>query len=331
MAQDTIKVILEFLKRRGPSLPIHIAKETNLNTLFAGAFLSELYKEKELKISNMKVGSSPLYYIEGQEELLGNFVQHLPSKEKEAHDLLKKQEILEDTSQTPAIRVALRNLKDFAIPYKMNDKIIWRYMTSDKPIEEIMNKMQQPKPIQKSIIKPKAITKTINKPEITAEQLKEQAEIEIEKEIIQENSPLQKDIEENEEKTDVIDEEIVELSLKSKIKKLIATKPKKLAPKDKFLEQIKDYLKKKNVDIIEIEKHDKKQIAARVKIKTQAYMLIAFNKKRFDESDLLKTYRKYGEEEIPFYFLSKGELSKKTEELIRASKQLKAIGIFDEQ
>jgi len=324
---DTLKLILDFLKRKGPSLPIHIAKEADMNTLFAGAYLSELFKEKELKISDMKVGSSPLYYLEGQEELLGNFTQHLPSKEKEAHDLLKKNGILEDTKQTPAIRVALRNIKDFAIPYKIDNKVIWRYMISEKPLELI----EETKSIKKQPTKKTASRtpqKSSSKPTITAEQLKEQAEKEIEKELIEETK---KDIQEPEEieKSDII-EEIEETPKPIPVPKKLTKKPKKLTPKDKFLQQIKNYLEKKGVDIIEIEKHDKKQIAARVKIKDQAYLLMAFNKKRFDESDLLKAYRKYNDEEIPFYFLSKGELSKKTEETIRAAKQLKAIGIFEE-
>jgi len=293
-----------------------------MNTLFAGAYLSELFKEKELKISNMKVGSSPLYYLEGQEELLGNFTQHLPSKEKEAHDLLKKQGTLEDSKQTPAIRVALRNIKDFAIPYKIDDKIIWRYMVSEKPLETIETPKPIPKPTprQKKISKPKVIV-----PTITAEQLKEQAEKEIEKELIEETGGI---VEET--KSDIIEEIEIEEEKPKSLTKKPAPKPKKITPKDKFLQQIKSYLEKKGVDIIEIEKHDKKQIAARVKIKDQAYLLMAYNKKRFDEADLLKAYRKYADEEIPFYFLSKGELSKKTEETIRAAKQLKAIGIFEE-
>ena len=57
--------IISFIEKSGPSLPVHIAKAANLNMLFASAFLSELYSEGRLKMSNMKVGSSSLYYITG--------------------------------------------------------------------------------------------------------------------------------------------------------------------------------------------------------------------------------------------------------------------------
>ncbi len=52
--------IIALLKIRGPSLPVHISKEIGLSSIFAGAFLSELASSKEIKISNMKVGGSPL-------------------------------------------------------------------------------------------------------------------------------------------------------------------------------------------------------------------------------------------------------------------------------
>ena len=128
--QNTIPVkekIISIFKRRGPSLPIHIARETELSILFASAFLSELLAEKKIKISNMRVGSSPIYFIPGQEFMLEKFSEFLKSKEKEAFLLLKEEKFLKDSKQEPAIRVALRELKDFAIPFKKDEEIYWRY------------------------------------------------------------------------------------------------------------------------------------------------------------------------------------------------------------
>ena len=62
--------IISFIKARGPSLPVHIAKEINTSILFTSAFLSELISEKRLKISKLNVGNSSLYFIPGQESLL---------------------------------------------------------------------------------------------------------------------------------------------------------------------------------------------------------------------------------------------------------------------
>jgi len=93
--QDTTHIkekILSIVNQKGPSLPAHIASKTGLSMLFASAFLSELLSEKKIKISNMKVGNSPLYYIPGQESQLENFSHtNLKSKEKECFSIIKRQ------------------------------------------------------------------------------------------------------------------------------------------------------------------------------------------------------------------------------------------------
>ena len=163
--------IISIIERRGPSLPVHVAKETKLSILFASAFLSELVSEQKIKISNMKVGGSPLYFTEGQENMLENFYQYLNSKEKEAFLLLKENKVLEDEKLEPAIRVALRYLKDFAVTFISKDsereKLFWKYFTY--PEEEA-----------RSIIKPIMI-KPVHKEKQNKErkkELKEEKEIE---------------------------------------------------------------------------------------------------------------------------------------------------------
>lgn len=126
-ASEIKNKIVSFITQKGPSLPISIARETGLDTLFASAFLSELLGEKKIKMSNMKVGSSSIFFVQGQEPLLENFSQHLKSKEKDAFNLLKNRKVLKDSEQEPAIRVALRAIKDFAIPFKNDNDSYWKY------------------------------------------------------------------------------------------------------------------------------------------------------------------------------------------------------------
>jgi len=85
--------IMSIISLRGPSLPVNIARLSNVEPLFASAFLSELYNEGKIKLPNMRVGSSPLYYIQGQENLLENFINHLNQREKEAFYLLKREKM----------------------------------------------------------------------------------------------------------------------------------------------------------------------------------------------------------------------------------------------
>ena len=139
-AKDVKEKILSFLETQGPSLPIPIAKHLGMSTLFASAFLSEIASEGAIKISKMKVGGSPLYYTPSKEAMLENFSNYLGSKEREALALLKENKYIRDNEQHPAIRVALRGLKDFAFAFKKNDIIYWRYLTSredEMPQEEI--------------------------------------------------------------------------------------------------------------------------------------------------------------------------------------------------
>ncbi len=133
--------IISLLRMNGPSLPVHIAKGTGLSILFASAFLSELFYEKKIRISDMKVGNSPLYLLPGQEPQLERFFQYLKSKEKEAFLLLKERKFLKDSEQQPAIRVALREIKDFAIPFQREEEIYWKYFTIP---EEEFSKKEKP-------------------------------------------------------------------------------------------------------------------------------------------------------------------------------------------
>ncbi len=125
--------IVEILKQRGPSLPVHIARSTGLDMLFASAYLSELVSDKTVKVSHLKIGGSPLYYLPGQKQELENFSDNLPGKEQEAFQLLRKNKILKDKEQEPSIRVALRNLNDFASPIQIQKnqekELYWHFYT----------------------------------------------------------------------------------------------------------------------------------------------------------------------------------------------------------
>ena len=85
--------IISILRIGGPSLPVRIAKELGMSSLFVSAFLSELAGQKRIKISNLKVGGSPLYFLDGQEEKLENFYKFVHPKEGEAFLLLKGKKI----------------------------------------------------------------------------------------------------------------------------------------------------------------------------------------------------------------------------------------------
>ncbi|MDA3837296.1 MAG: hypothetical protein PF542_06785 [Nanoarchaeota archaeon] len=134
-AQDTSQIkenIFQFLKTNGPSLPIPISRNIQVDSLFTSAFLSELLSNQRIKISHMKVGGTPIYYVPGTEAGLEKYSEYLKEKEKEAYNLLRDNKFLEDSIQQPAIRVALRELKDFAKYFQKDGKWIWKYYLANE-------------------------------------------------------------------------------------------------------------------------------------------------------------------------------------------------------
>jgi len=141
---ETNDKILELIKVKGPVVPSNISKDINYDILMTSAHLSDLSSQNKLKISNIKIGSSPLYYLPGQESSLQNFSHHMHEKEKKAFDLLKEKKILRDNKLEPVIRVALREIKDFAVQlivtYQDNKEIFWKWYLIGKEEAEKLTK-----------------------------------------------------------------------------------------------------------------------------------------------------------------------------------------------
>ncbi len=276
--KDTSEIkekILSVLRRRGPSLPVHISGETGMSALFASAFLSELFAEKKIKISDMKVGNSPLYFLPGQEPSLEKFSEHLKNRERDAFELLKEKKFLKDSEQQPAIRVALRSIKDFAIPFKKNEEIFWRYFTV-----------------------PESEFKLKGKPIKSEKKIKR-------------------------EELDIFDKEIKE---KSKIK-TPARKKTSQKKNEKFFNKVKEFLSAKSIEIIDIESFNKNELVLRVN-KEGEKLLVAYNKKRINENDIVKANKKASEAGLPYIILSLGEPLKKLSILIDALEKLSSIESF---
>ena len=283
--QDTTELkerILEIIKSRGPSFPAQISSQIGMSILFTSAFLSELLSEKKLKISHMKVGNSPLYFISGQENLLERYSGSLKSKEKDAFELLKEKKFLIDNEQEPAIRVALRSIRDFAIPFEKHNKLYWRYLTAEeeelgikevKKVEikkpdkklEIFDKKPEPKkPIKKKAVKKKASSTSVKK------------------------------------------------------------KTSSNGKNDKFFNKVKEYLVGKGIEISDIVSFSKDDLVLKVRDSASGseYLVFAYNKKRVNEEDIVKAYKKISDFGLKYRILCLGDPAKKTSGLIEAIKNL---------
>ncbi len=141
--------ILSYMRMRGPVLPADIERTIKTSIIFAGAHLSELASRQKVRISSLKVGGSPLYYIPGHEAKLLEFTKNLDEKEVRALNLLQRSLILRDGSLEPLTRVALRNIKDFAVPLTVTmietQELFWKYyLISDEDATVLIKEMLEP-------------------------------------------------------------------------------------------------------------------------------------------------------------------------------------------
>ena len=294
--------IISLIKSSGPTYPNKIAREARIQPLFASAYLSELVSENILRLSSLKIGSSPLYFLSGQESMLENFIEHLNFKEKEAFNLLKQNRVLEDEKLHPAIRVALRSIKDFAVHLIINDKgqnkIFWRFFTF--PEKETKSKIQE-------LIEGIKIKAPIQEQRI-AEQ----------KQIIKEKQPEIKKDEKEEFQITLKEEKIKLKKPKSKSnEKIIDTK---------FRDQIRDYLTSKDIEILHEISFDKKEFISKIRIDIplgkQEFYLISKNKKTITIEDFALALQKAQLEKMPALFLAPGKPNKAAQEYLKEWKNL---------
>jgi len=279
---DKNEIILGIVKERGPILPVHVSKQINDDILMTSARLSELLTLKHIKISNLKVGGSPLYYFPGQEYRLQNFVENLQGVEKKAYDILRQKKIMKDTDQEPAIRVSLRQIKDFAVPLQVNydnkSEIFWKwYLTDNKDAELLIKNIL-------STVDRKTQEELIEKP---IESKKEQPKEEIQKEII-----------------------------KDPIKK-----PKKIQNKNLFSNEVNGFFRKNQINIIEKSDTKKiSEIDFVVGLQTTIGIIKYFckskNKTRINDADLSSAVIQSQSKGLPLLFLTNGILTKKAEGML---------------
>ncbi|MBT4936167.1 hypothetical protein HOL21_00830 [Candidatus Woesearchaeota archaeon] len=149
--------ILNFLRVTGPTLPSKVAKNIGSEILIASAHLSDLNSQRKLRISNLKVGGSPLYYLPGQEEQLYPFAAgNMNAKDAAVLDMLKERKVLRESDLDLLAKVALRSLKDFAVPLQVTVKdtkeLFWKWnFCSDEETNTIIKKIlgvKEPQPVE---------------------------------------------------------------------------------------------------------------------------------------------------------------------------------------
>lgn len=297
--------IIAILRLRGPTLPSGLAKQLKTDTFFAGAHLSSLLEKNMVRVSSLKIGSSPLYYLKEQKYRLEGFAKHLGEKEKKAFDLIKAKKILKDKDQSPVIRVALRSIRDFAVQLNVRingeQELFWKfYSVKDEEINSLIRQI-----LEKKIIKSeqKLEKKIIEKPKTKKQETLKKPEPNIK--------------EHPKEKQETIKKPKIEKAIQQKI-------VEKQQPKiqEEFYQSIIINLNKRNITVETVETIKKKnEYDLIMRIPSPAgeltYYCKAKNKKRVSEGDLSSTIMKAQNKRLPALFLTTGNLTKKAEKALK--------------
>ena len=283
-ANEIHERIINILREKGPSLPIHVAKELEMSSLFISAFLSELSNQRRVRMSHLRVGGSPLYYLENQEELLEPYHKYMHPKEAETFLLLKKKKVLKDSEQEPATRVALRSIRDFAIGFKVNEEIFWRYiLVSEKEARELLSPRKE---------------------KVEREEEKKKEEKKEEK--IRKKVEKVREKEGNEFKNPLV---------------IQAERSKKQKPKSNFVLKVIDFIRKKGLEIVEELDYKAREYNCKILIKSELGNIIfltqAKDKKIISETDLKKLLSNAQSIPLPAFILYTGDISKKAKEYLR--------------
>jgi len=246
--------------------------------------LSELYSNKRVKLSYLKVGSSPVYYIGGQEAKLQNYTHVLKAPEKKAFEILKEKKLLKDRALDPVTRVALQNIKDFAKPIEITlnsiKDLYWKWYLLKN--EEIKDVLSVPKPVERPVEQPK--------PEV------------------------------KEEKPEVKTTPKVEV--KETPKTEVKEPPKIEKTDDDFGKRVEEFFAKNKINIMNREiKRANSEIEYELLIPSAVgkihYYAVAKSKKKLNDADLSQIFVNATVKKLPVLFIHAGDMTKKAKMRLR--------------
>jgi len=279
---------LNFVRREGPVQPSQLAAELNTNILFASAILSELVSGKEVKITNVKKGGSPFYYVKGQEVKLERLSSFLTGKPLEAFQLLKDKKVIRDRFAEPWQRVALRELKDFAIQLNVGlggeYELFWKwYLTTNEDTKLLIKDIVRPNK-KKVIKKDQEVSQKENKDNNS---------------LLKKNSQLDESVSPN----------------TKDYKKNMVSEPTQLT---NFPKEVSNFFSKNQIYMISqkiIRKNKEINFVGDLpsRLGPLRYFIKFKDKKSITDSDLISSLDEASMKKLPLLFISKGNLNRKAE------------------
>ena len=323
--------ILDMMKVRGAIIPAQIAKDIHKDLMMTSAILSELSSKKKVKVSHLKIGGTPLYYLEGQEAQLQKFSDRLDPKEKTAFTLLSQQKIAREEELNPVMKFLMRKIKDFAIPlevtYNNQTEIFWKWYLLPNDDAELMIKQKlgllpRPKPasMMGEALTQKPIPPVMPKPQPRPAPRPVQRPMPVPVPKIIQRAPEQKP-------------KPVEVSTPESVaapdvapQQSLAVLPE--APPSSLLGQMKSFFEGKQIKVVlYIPPQKKSEEECIIHIPTPvgmlAYLCVGHAKKTLGEAEITSAFAKGQLRKLPVLLLSKAKASKKVTE--RLEKDFKSI------
>lgn len=326
---DNQEKILGFLRANGPALPSKLAKYMGMDILLASAMLSDLSSQGKVKISFLKIGGSPLYYLPGQEEQLYHFAAgNLNPKDLVILNTLKEQKVIRESDSDLLTKVSLRSLKDFAVPLKVTaqgqTELFWKWrLLPEREAKDILARMISPAteavsapevvaPVPASLVEkipetpvnlPEARTVApITEPAIPAPEKLSEIQQRLPHHLLDPVSPAEP----------IVKKKALFQKLREKVRR---------HSEDSFFPDIEDFCRKLKVTIEQketIRKNAEIDFIAVVPsvVGNMKYFCKAKNKTKCDEKDLSSAYMQAQMKKLPLLFLYSEELSKKAQEML---------------
>jgi hypothetical protein len=334
MGYEKNEVILALIKEKGPILPVDASKKIGDDIIIASAYLATLVSRAEVKVSHLKVGGSPLYFLPGQEAMLQNFADRLNPPDRRVYNLLKERKVLRDSELEPVQRVSLRAINDFALPLNVKHEgkieVFWKwYLLADaeaeplikrllhveepvaeRPVQAVAQKAPEPRPEpqKKPIIEEPGALAESPKPVPIAKKAEEK--------------PFRK--RPARLKQEVLPTEPVERPAETAEPPRPALGEQKFGEpetKDKFFEEVKEYFASNSIMVLEsaiVKKNSELDLVVSVPsaVGRLTYYCKAKNKKKSNDGDLASAYVQGQSRKLPTLYLSRGELMKKASEML---------------
>ncbi|MGM5479837.1 MAG: hypothetical protein ACQESC_00065 [Nanobdellota archaeon] len=336
--------IISLLRRKGPLVPAEIKREVGGDTIVVGAILSEQVSKGSIIATHLKRGSSPLYYVPGQEPQLEKFKDLLDPKDRRTLELLSSRKILQDASLELLYRVSLRKLKDFAKPFEANTiygkLLFWRYYLIDeesamKLLKERFNESNTTTQSDSKTPEETKETTTSTSPNKTSQ---EQATTQSTSTTPQEQSQ-QEPVRPSENKTETTNnnqehkntpqEQSTVWKGQQQLDKIQSTNKTQhpntntqeqtlsQLSSSPFLDKINEYFTTKKCTILWQEQRSKNReyefiITVDSAIGDMEFFALAKNKKKLNEGDLAPALLKAKQQDLPCLFLTTGQFTKKS-------------------